>query len=49
MPMIFKQQKQIEDLGISQDELRDYADLELGRKIRDCIKEQGCCYFEAEI
>ncbi len=28
--------------------LNDYADLELGIKIRDCIKEQGSCQFEAE-
>ena len=41
--------KQIQDLGISQDELRDYADLGLGKQIRDCIKEQGCCCFEAEM
>ena len=29
--------------------LRDYADLELGIKIRDCIKENGECSFSAEI
>ena len=42
-------EKQIEDLGISQDELRDYADLGLGKQIRDCIKDQGYCCFEAEM
>ena len=42
-------EKQIEDLGISQNELSDYADLKLGRKIRDCIKEQGDCSFDAEL
>ena len=36
------------EAGITQDELRDYADLELGKKIRDCIKENGSCNFEAE-
>ena len=29
--------------------LRDYADLELGIKIRDCIKENGECSFSAEM
>ena len=28
--------------------LKDYADLELGIKIRDCIKENGECQFTAE-
>ena len=28
--------------------LSDYADLRLGIKIRDCIKEQGTCYFDGE-
>lgn len=28
--------------------LRYYADLELGKQIRDCIKEQGYCEFTAE-
>lgn len=34
--------------GITNKELEDYADLELGRKIRDCIKREGSCSFEAE-
>ena len=29
--------------------LREYADLELGIKIRDCIKENGECSFSAEL
>ena len=29
--------------------LREYADLKLGIKIRDCIKENGECSFSAEI
>ncbi len=41
--------KQIEELGVSKDELSDYADLGLGIKIRDCIKENGECSFEAEL
>lgn len=39
----------IEALGISKEELSDYADLGLGIKIRDCIKEYGSCSFEAEL
>lgn len=27
----------------------EYADLELGRKIRDCIEENGFCEFTAEL
>ena len=38
----------LKEAGITQDELRDYADLGLGKKIRDCIKENGYCSFEAE-
>ena len=37
------------DLGISDADLREYADLELGIQIRDCIKETGECYFKAEL
>ncbi len=40
--------KMLADIGITQDELRDYADLGLGKQIRDCIKENGHCGFEAE-
>lgn len=31
------------------EQLRDYADLLLGRKIRDCVKEHGECNFDAEL
>jgi hypothetical protein len=41
--------EQIEALGVSSIELSDYADLKLGIKIRDCIKENGYCSFEAEL
>ena len=41
--------KDLSDAGITQDELREYADLGLGKKIRDCIKEDGQCEFEAEL
>lgn len=39
----------IHALGITSEELSDYADLGLGIKIRDCIKEHGQCSFDAEI
>lgn len=35
--------------GISNSELNEYADLLLGIQIRDCIKENGQCIFEAEL
>lgn len=38
----------LEEAGITKEELSEYADLELGKKIRDCIKENGECSFEAE-
>ena len=40
-------------LKVDHDQIADivsqYADLELGRKIRDCIEENGRCDFMAEI
>ena len=38
----------LKEVGITGEELSEYADLELGKKIRDCIKESGQCEFEAE-
>ena len=40
--------KMLEEAGITQDEISEYADLGLGKKIRDCIKENGSCQFDAE-
>ena len=40
--------KMLAEAGITENELREYADLGLGKSIRDCIKEQGYCSFEAE-
>jgi len=40
--------KMLEEAGITQEELSDYADLGLGKEIRDSIKENGQCSFEAE-
>lgn len=39
----------LEEVGISNNELSDYADLELGVKIRDQIKNFGSCSFDAEL
>ena len=36
------------EADISTHELKEYADLGLGKKIRDCIKENGECRFDAE-
>jgi hypothetical protein len=38
----------LEKEGFTKDDLREYADLSLGKQIRDCIKETGQCCFEAE-
>jgi len=37
------------EIGVTAEELSEYADLGLGIKIRDCIKELGYCSFEAEL
>jgi hypothetical protein len=39
----------LEEAGISSHELSEYADLNLGKKIRDCIKENDYCSFKAEL
>lgn len=36
-------------IGIDGHDISEYADLGLGRKIRDCIKENGACSFTAEL
>ncbi len=41
--------KDQEEAGISSQEMSDYADYVLGKKIKDCIIEQGDCSFEAEL
>ena len=38
----------LQEAGITTEELREYADLGMGKKIRDCIKDQGYCSFTAE-
>lgn len=39
----------LEKAGITEAELNEYADLELGIKIRDCIVDNGACRFDAEL
>lgn len=41
--------EELKDIGINGNDLSEYADLELGRKIRDCIKDFGVCSFTAEL
>lgn len=41
--------KDLKDLGITQNDLSDYADLGLGIKIRDCVVAGGSCQFTAEL
>ena len=40
---------QQKEAGISSQEMSDYADYCLGKKIEECIKEEGECNFEAEL
>lgn len=40
---------ELTEAGISRDDLSEYADLRLGKQIRDCIKETGSCRFDAEL
>ena len=40
--------EKLKKADITEDELSEYADLKLGIKIRDCIKESGQCSFQAE-
>jgi hypothetical protein len=41
--------KDLKAIGINGADLSEYADYTLGVKIRDCIKENGECQFEAEL
>jgi hypothetical protein len=45
----FYNDEDLKGAGITSDELSEYADLKLGIKIRDCIKENGACSFDAEL
>lgn len=39
----------LKNAGISKQEMSDYADYNLGKKIEECVKENGECSFEAEL
>jgi hypothetical protein len=41
--------KSLKDSGISESDLEDYADWELGKKIEACLLKNGTCRFEADI
>ncbi len=45
----FSDFKEQEKLGITDSELSEFYDLELGLKIRRCIKLNGDCQFQAEL
>ena len=39
----------LEEIGITKNDLSEFADLHLGKKISKCIKEKGKCEFDAEL
>lgn len=41
--------EELSKIGITNRMLGDYADYKLGKKIEQCIIEQGQCQFEAEL
>ena len=45
----YKRKQYSEAIGISRADLSEYADYTLGVKIRDCIRMNGECTFEAEL
>jgi hypothetical protein len=40
---------ELSEIGIDGHDISEYADLGLGKQIRDCIKENGACSFTAEL
>jgi hypothetical protein len=38
----------LSEIGITQHELSEYADLLLGYQIKKCIEDNGSCSFNAE-
>lgn len=49
----YNDQEMAKALGITEEKLRyylnEYADLELGKKIKECVEENGECQFDAEL
>ena len=41
--------KMADEYGITDQDLMDYADYNLGSQIKQCIEEDGSCFFEAEL
>ena len=41
--------EQVENAGITKEEMNDYADYMLGQKIKECILSNGQCSFDAEL
>ena len=41
--------KELQEAGITKEDLRNYADYQLGKQIEECLQENGECCFEAEI
>lgn len=41
-------QDDLDEAGITDSEVRDYADLALGEKILKCLEDNGDCHFTAE-
>jgi len=37
------------EAGITKQDVKDYADYELGKKIEDCLQQNGECHFDAEV
>ena len=41
--------KKRDEAGLTKQDMSDYADYVLGKKIKDCIIENGSCSFDAEL
>jgi len=39
----------LKDYGLTQQDMSDYADYNLGKNIKDYVEENGYCYFTAEL
>ena len=37
------------EYGLTKQDLSDYADYNLGKNIKDCVEENGDCFFSAEL
>jgi hypothetical protein len=37
------------EYGLTKQDLSDYADYNLGKNIKDCLEENGDCFFSAEL